>query len=248
MAEFSLTTLLNLALAITPGIAISIYIYYRDIHEKEPHRFLIICFIFGMLSTVPAYYLEVFGTSLGITESPNILMTLVFAFVVVAGVEEFVKFIFLRFYIYPNKEFDEPLDGIVYAVIISMGFATLENILYVYRLGTEVAILRMFTAVPAHAAFAVIMGYYVGLAKEAPKHEETSYLFFGYIGAVILHGTYDFFLFQENFPALTILAFVALIAGIYYGRLLIKHHQDKSPHKPTAQNEQRMSDDEHLIG
>jgi RsiW-degrading membrane proteinase PrsW (M82 family) len=236
--------MLNLILAILPGIAISIYIYYRDIHEKEPHRFLISCFVFGMLSTIPAIYLEEAGVDAGITESPNIWMTMAFAFIVVAGSEELVKFLFLRFYIYPHDEFDEPLDGIVYTVMIGMGFATLENILYVSSFGTPTAVVRMFTAVPAHAAFAVIMGYYVGKAKlEKDNNKERLYLFYGLLGAILLHGTYDFFLFQENFPALASLAFVALIAGIYYSRLLIKHHQEDSPHKGKESEE-----DENDIG
>ena len=229
--------MLNLILAIFPGIVICLYIYYRDIHEKEPHRFLISCFLFGMLSTIPAIFLEEFGISLGFHESPNIFITMIFAFVVVAGSEELVKFLFLRYYIYPNDEFDEPLDGIVYAVMIGMGFATLENILYVYSYGTETALVRMFTAVPAHAAFAVIMGYYTGLAKHAPKQKETRLLFYGFIGAVLLHGTYDFFLFQENFPALASLAFVALIAGVYYSRMMIKQHQENSPHKIVVEED-----------
>ncbi len=244
--------MLNLLLAILPGIAISIYIYYRDIHEKEPRRFIISCFVFGMLSTIPAIFLEEFGTGLGFTESPNILITFIFAFVVVAGSEELVKFLFLRYYIYPHNEFDEPFDGILYTVMIGMGFATLENILYVSSFGTPTAIVRMFTAVPAHAAFAVIMGYYVGMAKHVKdKGKETRYLAYGFIGAVILHGTYDFFLFQENFPALASLAFVALLAGIYYSRLLIKHHQDNSPHKKKnldiAENDLDFDVNDHLV-
>jgi len=240
--------MLNLLLAILPGIAISFYIYYRDIHEKEPRRFLISCFIFGMLSTIPAVYLEEAGVDAGITESPNIWMTMAFAFIVVAGSEELVKFLFLRFYIYPHDEFDEPFDGIVYTVMIGMGFATLENILYVSSYGTETALVRMFTAVPAHAAFAVIMGYYVGKAKlEKDNTKERMYLAYGLIGAVLLHGTYDFFLFQENFPALASLAFVALIAGIYYSRLLIKHHQDDSPHRKRKEEEKDIPDVEDIV-
>ncbi len=224
--------MLNLLLAIIPGLLISIYIYTRDIHEKEPHRYLIACFGFGMLSTIPAIFLEQTGVNLGITESPNVFMTIAFAYIVVACSEELVKFMFLRYYIYPHDEFDEPFDGIVYAVMIGMGFATLENILYAFSYGTETVLVRMFTAVPAHAAFAVIMGYYVGLAKHnVPKKEEVKYLAYGFFGAVLLHGTYDFFLFQENIPALASLAFVALIAGIYYSRLLIQDHQENSPHR-----------------
>jgi RsiW-degrading membrane proteinase PrsW (M82 family) len=116
--------------------------------------------------------------------------------------------------------------------MIGMGFATLENILYVNSYGIETAMVRMFTAVPAHAAFAVIMGYYVGLAKfEQRKSEEQKLLFIGFIGAVLLHGAYDYFLFQKIYEGLAVLAFVSLIAGIYYGRDLIKRHQEDSPFK-----------------
>ncbi len=221
--------MLALALAILPGILISVYIYYKDIHEKEPHRLLISCFVFGMLSTIPAIFLEEFGQGLGFTDTTNIL---IFAFVVVAGSEELVKFMFLRHYIYIKDDFNEPMDGIVYAVMIGMGFATLENILYVTSYGIETAMVRMFTAVPAHAAFAVIMGYYVGLAKfEQRKSAERRLLWMGFLGAVALHGAYDYFLFQQIYEGLAVLAFVSLIAGIYYGRDLIKRHQDDSPFK-----------------
>ena len=84
----------------------------------------------------------------------------------VALTEE-AKFIALRYYAFRNKNFNEPFDGIIYAVYISMGFAFV-NILYVSQGGMQVAILRTFTAVPAHAMFAVMMGYYAGLASLLP--------------------------------------------------------------------------------
>jgi RsiW-degrading membrane proteinase PrsW (M82 family) len=67
--------------------------------------------------------------------------------------------------LYNNKNFNEPFDGIVYAVIVSMGFATIENIIYVFQYGFATGILRLFTAVPAHAAFGILMGYFLGKAK-----------------------------------------------------------------------------------
>ena len=77
-----------------------------------------------MLSTIPAVILEQFGEeTLGISPSSNIFMTALFAYGVVGFSEELAKFIFLRGYIFPKKEFDEPLDGIVYSVMIGMGFA-----------------------------------------------------------------------------------------------------------------------------
>ena len=219
---------LNLVLATLPGVVISVYIYYKDIHEKEPHKYLIWCFLFGALSTLPAIWLEEWGTSLGYDVSPNIVTTAIFAFIVVAGSEELVKFVFLRGYIYNKSEFNEPLDGIIYAVMIGMGFATLENILYAMSYGIQTTIIRAFTAVPAHAAFAVIMGYYVGLAKFSDIRK-TPLMLQGFAGAILFHGAYDFFIFQKNYPALTAFTLITLFIGIVLSRRMIKVHQELSP-------------------
>ncbi|MEO1435582.1 MAG: PrsW family glutamic-type intramembrane protease [Bacteroidota bacterium] len=221
--------LLLAALAILPGLLIVGYIYRMDSYDKEPKRLLLTCFILGIISTIPAIWLEQFGMEMGLDISENILITAIFAFVVVGGSEELVKFIPLRFYAYPKKAFNEPLDGIVYSVMISMGFATLENVFYVMEGGAQTALLRMFTAVPAHGAFAIIMGYFIGLAKFSEPQYRMGLLWKGFLGAVFLHGAYDFFLFQQNVPALSLLAFVALYLGIRYSRKLIKMHQQISP-------------------
>jgi len=186
-----------------------------------------------MLSCIPA----VIGTTyieplLGVEnpgESENIMVVAFYAFAAVGFSEEFAKFIFLRFYIYRKPEFDEPMDGIVYAVMIGMGFAILENILYVMQSGLSVAILRMFTAVPGHAAFGVIMGYYVGLAKFSNNPIPLQVQ--GVLYATLVHGAYDFCLFQQNYAMLTLFAFVVLYSSIYMSRKLIKLHVENSPHK-----------------
>lgn len=228
-----------MALATLPGLLITAYIYWRDRHESEPIRLLVICFIFGLLSTYPAIKMEEFGIyDLGITLGENVGVTFTFAFVVVAFSEELVKYIFLRYYIYPNKEFCEPMDGIVYAVTISMGFATLENVLYVVvrpddiQQAYQIAYSRMFTAIPAHAAFAMTMGYFVGLAKFKPARE-SFYLLCGLGGAITLHGLYDFFIFQQLSNFLTAFTFVVLIGAILVGKFMIHWHVKNSPHKVT---------------
>ena len=77
----------------------------------------------------------------------------------------------LLWYAYRKKEFDEPFDGIVYAVMVGMGFATVENISYVSQYGLMTGIMRLFMAVPAHASFAIIMGYFMGKARFSAKKE-----------------------------------------------------------------------------
>jgi RsiW-degrading membrane proteinase PrsW (M82 family) len=121
-----------------------------------------------------------------------------------------VKFLVLRKIFFRKPDFNEPYDGIMYSVVISMGFAGAENLLYVLNNGVEVGVLRMFTAVPAHAGFAILMGYFVGKAKFSLRYKNY-YCFIGLFNAILFHGLYDFFLLQQNYAALQYFAFIALI-------------------------------------
>jgi RsiW-degrading membrane proteinase PrsW (M82 family) len=231
----SLTVILHYmpwVLALLPGIAIILYIYQRDRHEREPLPNLISAMVCGGLSTYPALKIEEFWIqTMNVYPSPDIQITFLFAFVVVAWSEEFAKFVFLRGVIYPQKEFDEPLDGIIYAVMLGMGFATVENIIYIIvrHGGVEVALLRMFTAVPAHAAFAVGMGYFLGLAKfQTNRWKKLGLLFASLFVPVLIHGLYDFFIFQQMSKTLAIFTFATLGLSIYMSHLLIDYHEKDS--------------------
>jgi RsiW-degrading membrane proteinase PrsW (M82 family) len=189
-----------LALALAPGIAISLYFFYKDIYNREPKLNLAVSFILGCLAVLPAIWLE---SSFGNTIDGSIMGVAILAYAVVGFSEEAVKYIGLRFYSYNQKSFDEPLDGIVYSVIVSMGFATVENVMYVMKyseqgMGLQVGVLRMFLSVPAHATFGVIMGYFVGKAKFSPD-KRLRLMVMGLLGATFFHGTYDFFLFLPKY-------------------------------------------------
>jgi RsiW-degrading membrane proteinase PrsW (M82 family) len=188
-----------LALAIAPGIAICLFIYSKDKYEKEPLVSLAISFFLGMLSTVPALIIQLLVGDLLKKNSEHIILWYAFfAYIVVALNEEGCKFLMLRLYAYPKKIFNEPFDGIVYAVMVSMGFATVENIEYVYQYGIQTGFIRFFLSVPAHAAFAVLMGYYAGLAKFNPS-KSTWLLIKGLLIAVFFHGSFDLCIFlQQN--------------------------------------------------
>lgn len=225
--------MLLLALTLAPVLAIMWFIYIKDKYEREPVKHILISFLLGCVSVIPALILELsFGEY--IPEDPsNLALTAFFAFVVVAGSEEFSKMIMLRFYAYRQIEFDEPFDGIVYGVMVSLGFAAVENLMYVYINGggMGVALLRMFTAIPAHASFGVIMGYYFGLAWQH-KEFAWNYKMRGFLSAVLLHGTYDFFLMQNNYPAFALFSFLGLIVSIKLSFKAIKAHQAASPFHP----------------
>jgi protease PrsW len=191
--------MLLLALAIAPGLAISIYFFLKDQYNREPRRHLLISFFLGILSALIAVIAETFLINyFNVEPKSSIASAVIMAYPIVAFAEEWSKYIMVRLYAFPKPEFDEPFDGIVYAVMVSMGFATVENIAYVMQTGYGTAIMRMFLSVPAHASFAIIMGYYLGKAKFGGKRR-TILLMTGLFWAVFWHGTYDLFLFlQEN--------------------------------------------------
>ena len=141
-------------------------------------------------------------------------------------IEEFSKYIVVRYYAQPKNEFNEQFDGIVYAVMVSMGFATTENIMYVIEGGLQTALLRMFTAVPAHATFAVIMGYYMGKAKFSAHRVRLNMI--GLISAIFFHGAYDFFLFLDFIPGIWLGAFVSLFLGLYLSKKALQDHSENS--------------------
>jgi RsiW-degrading membrane proteinase PrsW (M82 family) len=163
------------------------------------------------------------------------------AFFKVALIEEFSKFIFVRFVLYRNKNFNEPFDGIVYSVIVSMGFATVENIVYVFQYGFATGILRLFTAVPAHAAFGILMGYFLGKAKFT--HRRNFYLSVAaLLIPTVFHGTYDYFWFISYVPGIWTGAVVSLIASLILSRKAIRLHQQASPFIVQVRSDERENE------
>lgn len=188
-----------LALAIAPGAAITIYIYSRDKYDREPLKPLLISFFLGMVATAPAILIQTYLRHFLYLYLPGYTISYFFllAFFIVACSEEGSKYVMLRFYAYRNKAFNEPFDGIIYSVMIGMGFATLENIDYVLNYGFRTGIIRMFLSVPSHGAFAVLMGYHVGLAK-FDKARAILHIAKGLLLAIFFHGAFDFFLLLQG--------------------------------------------------
>jgi RsiW-degrading membrane proteinase PrsW (M82 family) len=236
-----------LAIAVAPGVAIVLYIYLKDKHEREPLILLLTSFFFGALSTF---------LTMGITLPVNYLVELRRGDVVheffdamlkVALIEEFSKFFFVRFVLYYNKNFNEPFDGIVYSVMVGMGFATLENIVYVFDSGIQTGILRMFTAVPAHATFAVFMGYFLGRAKFT-HHKEFALSALALLSATLFHGSYDYFWFIADthgvWAGIWLGSIVSLILGFVLARKAIRLHQQASPFSPANMANQATKPEE----
>ena len=202
-----MTAKLLFLLAIAPIVLMLSYIHKKD-PNPEPKKLLGKVFVFGCLATIPTLIGEVIHSSV-FGESQSFLNI----FFGVALVEEFFKWIVIYILCYRSKEFDESYDAIVYAAFSSLGFACIENILYVFlEGGLLVGILRAFTAVPGHLCDAVVMGYFIGKARsnKAKGKSSTGYLFLSLLMPTVVHCFYDYFIFSEMLLA-WILFFISLI-------------------------------------
>lgn len=183
---------MNIAIvsAVLPVLILLYFIYKKDKYEPEPIGKLVLVFFVGCLSVVPAVLMEmVLGLFAPGTPVLNGLYT---GFAVAGFSEEFCKLVLLMLVIWRSPHFDEYFDGIVYAVFLSLGFACVENVMYVMG-GTDTmltALMRGLLAVPAHFLFAVTMGYHLSLAKFDYTNQRR-HLLQALLYPVLLHGTYD---------------------------------------------------------
>ena len=179
--------------AVLPVVVLLVFIYRKDTTNPEPLGKLLLTFFVGCLSVVPAAMLE--GMIMPFAPDPTtmpVLNGLFGGFCVAGSSEELCKLLLLLLVIWRSHHFDEYFDGIVYAAYLSLGFACVENISYVFSSADAVgtAMMRGVLAVPAHFLFAVAMGYYVSLAKFDPRHRRR-HLWHAFLYPMALHGTYD---------------------------------------------------------
>jgi len=181
--------------AIAPVFIIAFYIYFRDKYEKEPLLMLAKALAVGMIAVIPILFMERFLMSV-MPDMGKVGSAAYQAFVVAGGTEEVFKYLALYLLIWKSPHFNEQFDGIVYAVFVSLGFATVENIMYVTDGGIQTAMVRAITAVPAHAIFGITMGYYFGIARRYSELKKV-YILRALWVPIVLHGIYDFILMVE---------------------------------------------------
>jgi len=188
---------LNLLLiSLAPVLIIAFYIYFRDKYEKEPIGLLLLSLIFGGIIVIPVVLVEHQLSGFN-TFNNKVIYAAYNAFVVAGFTEELFKWLAIMILIWRNKNFDQYFDGIVYAVFVSLGFAAVENIFYVFDSGFSTGIMRAFTAVPLHAMTGIYMGFYFAMAKFDDKLKSL-FLFQALVIPLIFHGLYDFFLMTHQ--------------------------------------------------
>ena len=220
-------------------VAFILYYVYKNDSRREPRLLLSVffmsgifsCFLVIQVSKILKSFIPLFNMSLN---EMTIFQILLYAFLGVALVEELLKWIMVYFIGYYHKEFDESYDIIVYAAFVALGFAFLENILYLYQMSSiKTALLRAISSIPGHACDAVFMGYYLSLAKvshlKMNYNSEKKYIVLSIILPVIFHGIYDFCLMSgKDFLAILFIAFILMLYFFSYKKLKETSSENKN--------------------
>ena len=223
-----------IAAAVLPAAFLLYRVYKMDTIEKEPWSILRKLLLWGALSGIPAALVESLLTGLvgNLLEKGTLLYNFIFGFIVAALVEESFKFFFLYKFTFKSPHFNFRFDGVVYAVFVSMGFAILENVLYVFQGGLGVAVSRALLALPLHAACGVYMGIAYGQQKVNSLYAPAP---FGSVALaclpvpILIHGFYDSCAFSaENYPIFLVVfvAFVILVFILTLKRLKKASRED----------------------
>jgi len=232
-------TLLLVTLSVFPALFIAHKIIEWDNLKPEPYKDLWRVFYFGMLVVFPVALVELAVSSIfdAFRFSP-LVSVFIESFIVAGLIEEWAKMRVIMKKIYTSEAFDEHMDGIVYSIMASMGFALVENFFYVMGGGISTGILRSITAVPMHAMTTGIMGYYIGLSIFMQGPKKNAVIYKGLFIAVFTHGLYDFFCLNPG-KFLWIIPFLYFIYK--YLRFLMsiakKHDIERMKTSPAAADE-----------
>jgi RsiW-degrading membrane proteinase PrsW (M82 family) len=220
--------------SLAPVFIILFYIWFRDKYDREPLGMLIKALLVGILIVVPVIFVERMLMGF-MPQAGKVAEAAYHAFVVAGFTEELFKFLGLYILVWRSPSFNEQFDGIVYAVFVSLGFAGVENVLYVMDGGMQTALTRAITAVPAHAIFGIAMGYYLGIAHRY-KELRSSFLARALFIPILLHGIYDFILMVEINWLLVL--FIPYVIWLYIlGMKKMKRLSEASIFKPVEEEE-----------
>jgi RsiW-degrading membrane proteinase PrsW (M82 family) len=221
-------TLILLTLAVLPPLFFLSYLLKADRTEPEPLQMVLYAMALGILSTLPASLLEAALGLLPIFGQEGLIGAAITSFVQVAPVEEGCKLAVVLLFVWNNRNFNEENDGIVYVTASSIGFALLENVMYVLDGGIATSLGRAFTSIPLHTFCGVLMGAYVGRARfAADRREATRLVVRGFLIAWAIHGLYDTFaLSHAQYTGVLLLILVASLFVV--GRRALKRGHELS--------------------
>jgi protease PrsW len=215
--------LLVILIALAPCVFWLWIIYKRDKYAPEPMSLIIRTFLLGAAIAIPVAIVELAVSPAGNTTSLTLLEAAYQAFIVAGITEELGKFLVVRLTMYKSIYFEEPADGLVYAAAAALGFAALENIVYLFTYGWKAILIRGLVSNLAHVLFSGFWGYPLSLHKLGiPKSR--GWVWLGLIAAILAHGIFDFLLFTSSIYSLAAIPFFMAMAGIF---ILMFRHANK---------------------
>lgn len=212
------------------------YFYSRSVYKRPPLRVIAFTFLFGSISTFIALPLNILGqTVLRNMFGNGVWVRVLVLFLIVGPVEELCKLLAVTGYAYRRREFDEPLDGVIYSATAALGFAAIENVIYLSQNSALLVFLRGPLSNPGHALFSSLWGLSLSRAKSAPNlvSQRLPIIASGWLLASLLHSVFDALLLAServHFVLFYVVIF-ALIALFFWVRTQIRLHRDKSPHR-----------------
>jgi RsiW-degrading membrane proteinase PrsW (M82 family) len=223
-------------LSLLPCILWLWYFSSRSLYKRPSLRVLAVTFFLGALATIPALLLNLVGQKFllgqfGRNEFSHMLVLLF----IVGPVEELVKLLAVYLYAYRMPQFDEPLDGVIFSATAALGFAAVENVVYLGQNDPMLVLLRGPLSNPGHALFSALWGLSLSRAKAAPNlvRVRFSIIAWGLLGASLLHSLFDILLVASSRWSIVFFAIlVAVMAGLFFWvRSRIKFHTETSPHR-----------------
>ncbi|MBN2077734.1 MAG: PrsW family intramembrane metalloprotease [Spirochaetes bacterium] len=213
--------LLLVIIGLAPPIGFLAYILYLDRIEPEPMGFIVKVLLLGGLTVIPVGLAELALMNLAFFSGSGLTGAARKSFLLIAPLEEAAKLALVMLVVWRNRNFNEENDGIVYTGTAAIGFAMVENLLYVAQFGIATGIMRAVTAIPLHTFTGVLMGYFIGIARFAPTPRRTKKnIAAGFLIALVFHAVYDTFVLSETPAALLMIPIVIalFIMGIVFLR------------------------------
>ena len=192
-------------LAFAPGAFWLWFFARRNVYRPEPKRLLALTFLLGMISTIPAGIINTLslGDDLPRTGAIGLATVATGMFLVVGPVEEISKFLAVRLVAFRSLYFEEPMDGLVYGAAASLGFASLENLFYIFQFGPEVMIGRAPISTLAHVIFGSFWGYALGIQAQQRKGNAL-WVAASLTVAAAVHGLFNVTVFVQPLASLII--------------------------------------------
>lgn len=210
-----------------PAFLWLIFIYKKDKLQPEPMRFIALTFAAGAISVIPVGIIElVLSRAFDLENIDTTAKAAVLSWLIAGFLEEGAKLLIVLLIMFKKNVFDEPMDGIIYAGASALGFAALENVLYIQKFGVEVILVRGPLSTIAHLLFSSFWGYALGLSKFDERNRK-ALIIKGFVLSAFSHGLFNFFLFTKIVAVLGVFILTYVLWRMLFR--MIAEAQKRSP-------------------